>query len=96
MSYITEAEKNELLKDVFNYAEPIDFKVIELYLKERKKTQGLNEDELVSYTWDMLRSSDEDKDEKAIEETFAYYKKLNERNPLRMRECFNEWYGIRD
>lgn len=109
MSYITEAEKNELLKDVFNYGEPIDFdeivrmvyenktfaaKVIELYLKERKKTQPLNEDELDSYVFDQLRLADEDKDEKAIEEAFAYYKAVNKRNPLRMRLLYNEWNGI--
>jgi len=111
MSYITEAEKDNLLKDVFNYSEPIDFdeivrtlydnkvfaaKVIELYLKERKKTQPLNEEELNSYIWDQLRLADEDKDEKAIENAFTYYKNFNERNPLMMREEFNEWHGIRD
>ena len=109
MSYITEAEKNELLKDVFNYGDAIDFneivkmmhesnafaaKVIELYLKERKKTQPLNEDELYSYVFDQLRLADEDKDEKAIEETFSYYKAVNKRNPLRMRLLYNEWNGI--
>ena len=31
-------------------------KVIELYLKERKKTQPLNEYELDSYIWDQLSS----------------------------------------
>ena len=54
MSYITESEKDNLLKDVFNYGEPIDFddvikmlyenkvftaKVISLYLEERKKAK---------------------------------------------------------
>jgi len=58
MSYITESEKNNLLKDVFNYGEPIDFdeivrtlydnkvfaaKVISLYLEERKKAKILDE-----------------------------------------------------
>jgi len=58
MSYVTESEKDNLLKDVFNYGEPIDFdeivrtlydnkvfaaKVISLYLEERKKAKILDE-----------------------------------------------------
>jgi len=58
MSYITKSEKDNLLKDVFNYGEPIDFdeivrtlydnkvfaaKVISLYLEERKKAKILDE-----------------------------------------------------
>ena len=111
MSYITESEKDNLLKDVFSYGEPIDFdqivrtlydnkdfaaKVIELYLKERKKTQPLNEDELDEFTWSTLRGCDEDKDKKRIEETFAYYKNFNQRNPLEMRGIYNKWIGIKD
>jgi len=108
---VTTEEKTELLKDVIGYDEPIDFdeivrmiyenkifatKVIELYLKEKKKTQPLNEYELYSYVFDQLRLADEDKDEEAIEETFSYYKAVNKRNPLRMRLLYNEWNGIKD
>ena len=69
-------------------------KVIKLYEREQKKAKGLDEYELDSYCWDMLRSCDEDKNEKAIENTFAYYKKFNQRNPFRLREIYNQWNGI--
>ena len=69
-------------------------KVINLYEREQKKAKGLDEYELNSYCWDQLRLEDCDKDDRRIAEVFAYFKKFNERNPLRLREMFNQWHGL--
>jgi len=71
-------------------------KVIRVYKRELSKNKGLNADELDSYIWDQLRSCDEDKDEEAIERSFAYWTRLNEKNPLKLRLLYNQWNGISD
>ena len=71
-------------------------KVIRVYKRELSKHEGLNADELNSYIWDQLRSCDEDKDEEAIERSFRYWTRLNEKNPLELRLLYNQWNGISD